>query len=392
MNNKYTFHMVGLYHLPASEKYLPCAFTQKIVKLASMLKSLGHTVIFYGAEGSVIEADEIVITHTLEDIRQSYGDGDNRFAIGYDWTKGKTFRFDEVEPLSAVHKKWITNTIIEINKRKKEGDFLLQPQGGKSWKAISDAVNIPATCETGIGYHETHARFRAFESNSVRSFIHGMEYGKNKNVNYDGKMTDRVIPNYWFDKDFPNSLLELPKEDYFLYIGRTIPKKGIKIAQRVSQRLKKKLKIVGQLTEGFDLEGAEYLGVINDPKVKAELMAKAIAVFTPSTYLEPFAGTSVEAQLCGTPSLTTDFGVFPETIDNKHSFRSNTFEDFVRDAMWCIKRSGEVSIRQEIKENADKKYLTSNVRLLYAEWFDYLYKFIKYVSKTKDPEAWFNMK
>jgi glycosyltransferase involved in cell wall biosynthesis len=383
--------MVGLYHLPATKKYLPCAFTQKIVKLASMLKSLGHKVIFYGAEGSEIEADEIVITHTLQDLRNSYGDGDNRFDLGYDWTKGKTFRYDEVEPLSAVHNKWIENTITEINKRKKEFDFLLLPQGGKSWRKISEAVNMYLTCETGIGYHETHARFRAFESNSVRSFIHGMEYGKNKAVNYDGKMTDRVIPNYWEDEDYNDKLLELPKEDYFLYIGRTIPKKGIKIAQKVSQRLGKKLKIIGQLTDGFKLEGAEYLGVINDPKVKTEIMAKAIAVFTPSTYLEPFAGTSVEAQLCGTPSLTTDFGVFPETIDNKHSFRCNTFEDFVRDAMWCIKRSGNAEVRKGIKENANK-YLMSNVRFLYAEWFDYLYKFIKYVSKTRDSEAWFNMK
>ncbi len=382
--------MVGLYHLPASKKYLPCAFTQKIVKLASMLKSLGHEVIFYGAEGSNVECDEFVVTHTLKDIRDSYGDGDNRFEIGYDWTKGKTFRFDEVEPLSAVHKKWIENTITEINKRKKDGDFLLQPQGGKSWKQISDAVGIPLTCETGIGYHETHARFRAFESNSVRSFIHGMEYGKNKAVNYDGKMTDRVIPNYWEDEDYNDSLLDLPKEDYFLYIGRTIPKKGIKIAQRVSQKLGKKLKIVGQLTDGFDLEGAEYLGVINDPKQKTELIAKAIAVFTPSTYLEPFAGTSVEAQLCGTPSLTTDFGVFPETINNITSFRANTFNDFVLNAEYCVTMSGSKVYRKEIKDNA-RKYLMSSVRLMYQEWFDYLHKFLNYVAKTRDPEAWFNI-
>jgi glycosyltransferase involved in cell wall biosynthesis len=388
--NKYTFHMVGLYHLPAKKKYLPCAFTQKIVKLASMLKSLGHTVIFYGAEGSELEADEIVITHTLKDIRDSYGDGDNRFEIGYDWTKGKTFRFDEVEPLSEVHKKWIANTITEINKRKKDGDFLLQPQGGKSWRQISEAVNIPLTCETGIGYHETHARFRAFESNSVRSFIHGMEYGKNKSVNYDGKMTDRVIPNYWEDSDYTDDLLKLPKEDYFLYIGRTIPKKGIKIAQRVSQKLGKKLKIVGQLTEGFDLEGAEYLGVINDPKTKTELIAKALAVFTPSTYLEPFAGTSVEAQLCGTPALTTDFGVFPETINNVHSYRCNTFKDFVRKAKWCITASSNSHYRKRVKENANK-YLTSNVKFMYQEWFNYLYKFVDKVMKTRDPEAWFNI-
>lgn len=382
--------MVGLYHLPAKKKYLPCAFTQKIVKLASMLKFLGHKVIFYGAEGSELEADEIVITHTLQDIKDCYGDGDNRFELGYDWTKGKTFRYDEVEPISAVHRKWIENTITEVKKRIKPLDFVLMPQGGKSWKQIGDAINAPLTCETGIGYHETFARFRAFESNSVRSFIHGMEYGKNKNVNYDGKMTDRVIPNYFENKDFPESLLNLPKEDYFLYIGRTIPKKGIKVAQQVCKKLGKKLKIIGQLSDGFKLDGAEYLGVINDPKLKSELIAKAHAVFVPSVYLEPFAGTNVEAQLCGTPAITTDFGVFPETVNNVTSWRCNAFKEFVEASEDAIVLGMKRESRLEVRKNAEK-YLMSNVRWMYQEWFDYLYKFVKYLSKTGDREAWFNL-
>lgn len=382
--------MVGLYHLPAKKKYLPCAFTQKIVKLASMLKFLGHKVIFYGAEGSELEADEIVTTHTLQDIKDCYGDGDNRFELGYDWTKGKTFRYDEVEPIGAVHRKWIENTITEVKKRIKPLDFVLMPQGGKSWKQIGDAINAPLTCETGIGYHETFARFRAFESNSVRSFIHGMEYGKNKNVNYDGKMTDRVIPNYFENKDFPESLLNLPKEDYFLYIGRTIPKKGIKIAQAVCKRLGKKLKIIGQLSEGFKLDGAEYLGVINDPKLKSELIAKAHAVFVPSIYLEPFAGTNVEAQLCGTPAITTDFGVFPETVNNITSWRCNTFQEFINASEDAVVLGIKRESRLEVRKNAEK-YLMSNVRWQYQEWFDYLYKFVKNITKTGDREAWFNL-
>ena len=70
-----------------------CAFTQKILNLIKMLKDLGHTVYFYGAEGSDVPADEFIQTHTLKDIRKEWGEGDNRFEIGYDW-KVKNFKHD----------------------------------------------------------------------------------------------------------------------------------------------------------------------------------------------------------------------------------------------------------------------------------------------------------
>src|SRR3990172_5870289 len=90
---KFRFHHLGLVHLPASPKYLSCAFTQKLLKLNRMLMSLGHEVIFYGSEGSQVECTKFVQTHTLKDIRRDYGEGDNRFEIGYDWT-AHDFRHD----------------------------------------------------------------------------------------------------------------------------------------------------------------------------------------------------------------------------------------------------------------------------------------------------------
>jgi len=98
MNKKYTIHLLGLCHLPVSERYMGCAFTQKIVKLSKMLLDLGHKVILYGAESSDAPCSEFVQTHTLNDIKDTWGEGDNRFELGYDWeTKGFKHDFNTLK-------------------------------------------------------------------------------------------------------------------------------------------------------------------------------------------------------------------------------------------------------------------------------------------------------
>ena len=81
--NSYRFHVLGLVHLPVSREYMGCAFTMKTYRLCQMLLSLGHEVFLYGAENSLAPCTEFIQTHTLHEIRQTWGTGDNRFKIGY---------------------------------------------------------------------------------------------------------------------------------------------------------------------------------------------------------------------------------------------------------------------------------------------------------------------
>ena len=203
------FHLLGLPHLPTSKHYASCAFTQKNIKLCNMLCNLGHTVYYYGAKTTLDDFDlekyvnsknfHFIETHTVKDIRDSYGEGDNRFEIGYDWT-AKDFKHD----LSSNEKKPVTlkfnATVIEhINKVKKDDHFLLLTQGTYQ-KVIADAVNLYLTCESGIGYRGSYAKFRAFESSYMRDFTYGSE---NPFASMNGNFYDRVIPNY-FDEDDRN--------------------------------------------------------------------------------------------------------------------------------------------------------------------------------------------
>lgn len=358
------FHLIGLVHLPVSKEYMGCAFTQKVYNMAKMLMSLGHTVYLYGAESSDAPCTEFIQTHTMRDIRQEWGDGDNRFDIGYNW-KEQFFRHDFNDERTATTLNFYQVALNEILKRKAPNDFILLMQGVYQ-KPISDAADLWLTCEPGVGYRGSFCRFRAFESSYLQNFTYGSEHPK-ESIN--GHFYDRVIPNYFDEDDFvynPGN-----RSDYFFYIGRLIERKGVRVAMKTCNAIGAKLVIAGQGDPsifGSDGEGHEFIGYV-DSKERTKLMSKAKAVFVPTLYLEAFGGVNVEAQLCGTPVITTDFGVFPETVRHGVTgFRCNTLQDFVDAA------KGSYNINPENVRKHAERYLMKNVRHEFEKWFQDLYQ------------------
>lgn len=375
---KYRFHLLGLVHLPCNTTYMSCAFTQKNHKLSRMLLSLGHEVFYYGSEGSDVPCTRFIQTHTLKDIQDTWGDGDNRYELGYNWTN-TDFRHDFNDKKSKATIKFYENTINYINEHKKPDDFLLCTQGAYH-NVIADAVGLFLVCEPGIGYRgSVKGRFRAFESSYIQNFTYGSEHPY-ESIN--GSYYDRVIPNYFDENDVEYSE---DKEDYYLFIGRMIKRKGIITAALTCNHLNKKLIIVGQ---GAHVDGRGYLVPNTAPDFelppgtweyfgyagvedRKRLMGKAIATFTPTEYLECFAGTHVESMLHGTPPITTNFAVFPGTIpdhvNGKVGFRCNTLQDFV-DAAIAAKNVDHKFVREY-----GERFLMDNVKWEFQKWFDDLY-------------------
>jgi glycosyltransferase involved in cell wall biosynthesis len=360
---KYRFHLLGLSHLPVSEDYFSCAYTQKIVKLARMLMSQGHEVFLYGAEGSDAPCTEFIQTHTLKDIRDAWGEGDNRFVIGYDWhTKG--FKHDWNKPPAQATTNYYNTVITEINKRKKPDDFLLLTMGVFQ-KVISDAVNLFLTCEPGIGYAGSFTRFKAFESSYLMNFTFG---SKNPGQSINGDYYSRVIPNYFDAKDFT---FNAKPEDYYLYIGRMIVRKGVSTAIEATRLLGKKLILAGQTDPEINIHTlpphCKFIGSVG-PEKRNELMGNAIATFVPTLYLEPFGGVNVESRLTGTPVITTNFGVFHDIItDGLDGYRCDTLDDFFHAASEAPKLN-----RAIVRQRAER-YLTDHVKWEYEKWWDDLY-------------------
>jgi len=358
-------------HLPLTKTYNACAFTSKVHKLCRMLVSKGHEVFVYGVGYTDIEGINYVPVVTMEDVVNEWGEGvDNE--LGYDWhTKG--FKHDINEPSTPIREKFFRNTIDAINVNKQPDDFLLLSQGYYH-KPIADAVNLYLTCEPGIGYRGSYARFRAFESGYIMYWTYGSQ---NPGKCINGNHYDRIIPNYFDPDEF--TFNARPNGDYLLFVGRLIERKGYEIAFKVAAALGKKMLVAGQGNYNtLPKYGAdtEYIGVLN-AKERDRYMGNAKAFLAPTIYLEPFGGVAVEAMLTGTPAITTNFGAFTDTVRYGVSgYRCDTLKDFVHntEAAFYLNRQGVYDYA--------KRYLMSEVNELFEKWWADLYQ--QYLSTT-DP-------
>ncbi len=371
------FHLLGLPHIATNKKEaLACAFSQKVIKMAQMLKSLGHTVYFYGVEGSTVECDEFIQVSTQDVLRQAYGDYD---------TKKETYRHGTD---NIATKTFNENCIVEIRKRMESNDFLLIPFSPAVYKQLIDTIynkfvnvgeGIHLIVEMGIGYRGTYCPFRVWESVSQMHFQYGLDSAHNGGATKDGGNYDVVIPNYFDPNDFTYSE---EKEDYFLYLGRVVRRKGVVIAVQTTREIGARLIVAGQKAgENVDLSSShvEDFGFAN-LEDRRKLLSKAKGVFLPTSYIEPFGGVCIEAALSGTPTITSDWGAFPELVlHGKTGYRCRTFDHYV----WAAQNIGTIK-PIDCYEHAMTNFTLERVALMYEEYFDMLLD----VKENVDNKGW----
>ena len=307
-----------------------------------MMTDLGHEVFLYAGDQNEAPVTEL-ITCIDEELR-SAAVGNNHYT---------TASFDTKLPHWQVFN---SNVIQEMQKRLQPQDFICLI-GGYAHKPIADAFPRHISVEFGIGYGGTFAKFRVFES---YAWMHSI-YAAHKNpTTVDGSFFDDVIPGYTEPEMFdPGEGLG----DYYFFIGRLIDRKGFKIAQEACEYLGKRLIIAGPGTERGTGYG-EFVGNVG-PEERSKLMGGAIALFAPTTYIEPFGNIVIEAQMCGTPTITTDWGAFTETnINGFTGYRCRTLDEFMQ-AMEDVKMLD----RKSIRDHAISKYSLSAVGIMYEKYF-----------------------
>ena len=78
--------------------------------------------------------------------------------------------------------------------------------------------------------------------------------------------------------------------------------------------------------------------------------------------------SNVEAQLCGTPAITSDYGAFTETVEHGATgYRCRTLDHYV----WALKNVHTLD-RLEIARRARSLYSLDRCAKMYQEWFEML--------------------
>jgi glycosyltransferase involved in cell wall biosynthesis len=349
----------------------------KVFNFCKMMHSLGHEVFHYGPEESNPPCTELVETLSREEQVSFFGDYDYK---RYEYSN--VFEYGGDQPYWQEHNRRCVEAILP--RLASDGkDFLCVIAGG-SQKAVVDAIGDKAIAvEYGVGYGGCCTAYRAYESYSHMHKLYGT-WDSTK----DGYFYDAVIPNYYDLDDFPFCK---EKDDYFLFIGRMISRKGISIAVETTRHVEARLILAGQgvqkLENGvliasdgkYSGQHLEWFGHANVEQ-RAQLMGRAKAVFVPTTYVEPFGGVAVEAQLCGTPVITTDWGAFTETVkDGKTGFRCRTLDQFV----FAAKNVGNLDPKK-IRKRAVKKYSLDKVKYMFQEWFEMIHL-------QRKPNGWYEV-
>lgn len=141
-----------------------------------------------------------------------------------------------------------------------------------------------------------------------------------------------------------------------------ISRKGVQIASDTCKELGVKLIMAGP---GNEIpEYGEYIGAVG-PEERAKLMGGAIGFFAPTLYIEPFGNVVVEAQACGTPTITTDWGAFTETnINGLTGYRCRTLDEFCKAAEDVKNLNPAI-----ISKRAVDLYSVDTIKYKYDEYF-----------------------
>ncbi len=235
-----------------------------------------------------------------------------------------------------------------------------------SWRLVlfSDFIKIPM-------FHTIHG--------PVTDKSHQIAYNRFPKANYisisDYQRTP--MPHLNWVKTVYNGIdvnkFELGEEnrEYFAFLGRVSPEKGLAEICKMIKSTNEKLKIAAKIDqvdlEYYDKEikpfidgnQIEYVGEV-DHIGKNELLKNAKGLLAWPNWPEPFGLAIVEALACGTPVFVNRLGSMPELmIDGKSGFLVDSIEE-MKAKLGDVKMIDPVFCREHVVKNFAKEKMVDD--------------------------------
>lgn len=369
--------MLALPHTITSNEFSHCAFTGKVLRFSKMMIDRGFEVYHYGIETSESNASVQIDVLTKEEWVSL-----RRESLKF---LNPTMSWEEIDNNLHNKKNFIGNLgnvttplyktfnsklrpLLIQNYRDKSTDIVCLPFGHAHENALRD---LDFVCvESGIGYEGSYKNFRIFESYAI---LHqAMAVDKKHAQHYWF-----VVPNYYNINEWKLNLE--PPKNRVGFFGRICSIKGCNIVVEIAKRMPHIEFILcgqGEPEQYLVCSNIKYKEPIEGLE-RSDYLGSLTALIAPTSYVEPFCGVNVEAQLCGTPVLSNECGAFVETVENfKTGLLAHTLEDFCHGIELAVNGYFD---RKYIRERAVNLYGMENV----GKKYEYAFKSINDVFNGK---------
>lgn len=348
--------------LVANKFYYPrggdCIYT---IDLVELLKSHGHDVAVFAMQHP----------NTLQTSWNKYFPEEVKFGMGVSFFKAVMRPFgtvDVIQKFNALLDDFKPDIVHLNNIHSQLSPVIAELAHGRGIKVFwtlhdykllcprYDCLQNGAICELCLENQHNVVKYKCLKNSYIASSIAYLE-AKKWNRNRLEECTDQFIaPSQFMLKKMKSggfSSLKITqfyhfvdkkkymnvdynKEDYYCYVGRLSPEKGVMTLIEAANQLPYKLKIVGdgplkdELAAKVNKDASiDFFGFKSWEEVKT-IVSKARFIVVPSEWYEVLGLVIIEAECLGTPVLGARVGAIPELIEenvNGMCFESRNVSD-----------------------------------------------------------------
>lgn len=302
------------------------------------------------------------------------------FTVGESTTnasKSSLFETGQLDYLDAPPSPFLSTSIANVLHAYKQidvGDFdVVADHTWKDGLLCAEFIDTPVVHTLHGTSYSPHDVFFEQLGDANTSFVSISQYQRST---YPMLQVEHVVYN---GLDLDRYPFSLEKEDFYFFLGRFCPEKSPHIACEVANKLGVKLYMAGKLNEPAEREyfdeyvkpqlsdNVSYVGSVGSySEEKMEYLSKAKALLNPIQWNEPFGIVMAEAQACGTPVITYDFGSASELVKHGETGFTVTEQHEFVEAVEAAELLDPMDCRSNVEANFSAEAMVTAYEEIYS--------------------------